>query len=314
MIEYSKRWVMAHKKEQPRELTKEEKVAEILKRANVSYDFKKAQANIALNTRCKRCGKTLSSLERVVFENKCRDCMVEENRKSRDKFVRKYIIIAFLFIVALVFGGYCANAGTKEWRIVGVVVSAIFTGVSLGYVFYTNMDKMMPGAQPKVQVWLVFGLALGIAAIIAFLTYFSKSWILYVVLMLLVLIYVAYLAVKEFNSLKEKDNLLGVYDRKSRDHEFIDSITESIKERTLQDENDRVNAISVENTDFVSPVPPETDDKIVKEEIVEVSDEKTETEEDISVSVKTTEQAEIKDDDNLSSAAEKSDDSGDFSI
>ena len=41
---------------------------------------------------------------------------------------------------------------------------------------------------------------------------------------------------------------------------------------------------------------------------------KTETEEDISVSVKTTEQAEIKDDDNLSSAAEKSDDSGDFSI
>lgn len=52
MIKYSKRWVMAHKKEQPRELTKEEKVAEILKRANVSYDFKKAQANIALNTRC----------------------------------------------------------------------------------------------------------------------------------------------------------------------------------------------------------------------------------------------------------------------
>ena len=132
--------------------------------------------------------------------------------------------------------------------------------------------------------------------------------------MLLVLIYVAYLAVKEFNSLKEKDNLLGVYDRKSRDHEFIDSITESIKERTLQDENDRVNAISVENTDFVSPVPPETDGEIIKEEIVEVSDEKTETEEDISVSVKTTEQAEIKDDDNLSSAAEKSDDSGDFSI
>ena len=114
--------------------------------------------------------------------------------------------------------------------------------------------------------------------------------------------------------LKENDNLLGVYDRKSRDHEFIDSITESIKERTLQDENDRVNAISVENTDFVSPVPPETDGEIIKEEIVEVSDEKTETEEDISVSVKTTEQAEIKDDDNLSSAAEKSDDSGDFSI
>ena len=222
--------------------------------------------------------------------------------------------LAFLFIVALVFGGYCANAGTKEWRIVGVVVSAMFTGVSLGYVFYTNMDKMMPGAQPKVQVWLVFGLALGIAAIIAFLTYFSKSWILYVVLMLLVLIYVAYLAVKEFNSLKEKDNLLGVYDRKSRDHEFIDSITESIKERTLQDENDRVNAISVENTDFVPSAPPETDGEIVKEEIDEVSDEKTETEEDISVSVKTTEQAEIKDDDNLSSAAEKSDDSGDFSI
>ena len=120
---------MAHKKEQPRELTKEEKVAEILKRANVSYDFKKAQANIALNTRCKRCGKTLSSLERVVFENKCRDCMVEESRKSRDKFVRKYIIIAFLFIVALVFGGYCANAGTKEWRIVGVVVSAMIPSV-----------------------------------------------------------------------------------------------------------------------------------------------------------------------------------------
>ena len=43
-------------------------------------------------------------------------------------------------------------------------------------------------------------------------------------------------------------------------------------------------------------------------------EEKTETEEDISVSVKTTEHAEIKDDDNLSSAAEKSDDSGDFSI
>ena len=146
--------------------------------------FKKAQASIALNTRCKRCGKTLSSLERVVFENKCRECMAEESRKSRDKFVRKYIIIAFLFIVALVFGGYCANAGTKAWRIVGVIVSAMFTGVSLGYVFYTNMDKMMPGAQPKVQVWLVFGLALGIAAIIAFLTYFSKSWILYVVLML----------------------------------------------------------------------------------------------------------------------------------
>lgn len=92
--------------------------------------------------------------------------------------------------------------------------------------------------------------------------------------MLLVLIYVAYLAVKEFNSLKEKDNLLGVYDRKSRDHEFIDSITESIKERTLQDENDRVNAISVENTDFVPSVPPETDGEIIKEEIDEVSDEK----------------------------------------
>ena len=54
--------------------------------------------------------------------------------------------------------------------------------------------------------------------------------------------------------------------------------------------------------------------EIVKEEIIAVSDEKTKTEEDISVSVKTTEQAEIKDDDNLSSAAEKSDDSGDFSI
>ena len=93
-----------------------------------------------------------------------------------------------------------------------------------------------------------------------------------------------------------------------------DSITESIKERTLQDENDSVNAISVENTDFVPPVPPETDGEIVKEEIIAVSDEKTKTEEDISVSVKTTEQAEIKDDDNLSSAAEKSDDSGDFSI
>lgn len=131
--------------------------------------------------------------------------------------------------------------------------------------------------------------------------------------MLLVLIYVAYLAVKEFNSLKEKDNLLGVYDRKSRDHEFIDSITESIKERTLQDENDSVNAISVENTDFVPPVPPETDGEIVKEEIIVVSDEKQNRRRYIRVR-KTTEQAEIKDDDNLSSAAEKSDDSGDFSI
>lgn len=46
MIEYSKRWVMAHKKEQPRELTKEEKVAEILKRANVSYDFKKRRQTL----------------------------------------------------------------------------------------------------------------------------------------------------------------------------------------------------------------------------------------------------------------------------
>lgn len=301
---------MAHKKE----LTKEEKVAEILKRANVSYDFKKAQENIALNTRCKRCGKTLSSLERVVFENKCRDCIAEESKKSRDKFVRKYIIIAFLFIVALVFGGYCANAGTKAWRIVGVAVSALFTGVSLGYVFYTNMDKMLPGAQPKVQVWLVFGLALGIAVIIAFLTYYSKSWILYVVLMLLVLIYVAYLAVKEFDSLKEKDNLMHVFDRKSRDKEFIDSITESINERTLQDENDSVNAISVENTDFIPPVPPETDDEKVEEVGRDDFCEKEEKENNKSKTEDTVEAAGIEDDENVSSAAEESDDSGDFSI
>lgn len=309
---------MAHKKE----LTKEEKVAEILKRANVDYDYKRAKENIALNTRCKRCGRTLSSLERVVFENKCRDCMTEESKNARDKFVGKYIVIAFMFVVALVFGGYCANAGTKTWRIVGVVVSALFTGVSLGYVFYTNMDKMMPGAQPKVQVWLVFGLALGIAVIIAFLTYLSKSWILYVVLMLLVLLYVAYLAVKEFSSLKERENLLSVYERKSRDKNFIDSITESINERSLQDENDSINAISVENVDYELPVPPETEEEkpvveSAEESVDETSDETSgEAAENVNESNENDVDGdcEIEGKGNYPPAAEESDDSGDFSI
>lgn len=308
---------MAHKKE----LTKEEKVAEILKRSGVNYDFKKAEENIALNTRCKRCGRTLSSLERVVFENKCRDCMAEENKKARDKFVAKYIIIAFLYVVALVFGGYCANAGTKAWRIVGVVVSALFIGVSLGYVFYTNMDKIMPSAQAKVQVWTVFGLALGIAVIIALLTYLSKSWILYVVMMLLVLAYVSYLAYKEFHALRDKENLMNVYRRKSRDKDFVDSITESIKERSLKDENDSVNAISVENTDFVLPVPPETDGAIVEETDVVVTVEKQEKTdalknakvEDI-IDESEGDSAENTAGNDDSSTAEQSDDSGDFSI
>ena len=86
---------------QKKNFTNDEKVAEILKRAGVSYDPKKAREQIALNTRCRKCGRTLSSLERVVFEDKCRDCMVEESKKARDKFVRKYIIISFFFIVAL---------------------------------------------------------------------------------------------------------------------------------------------------------------------------------------------------------------------
>ena len=82
---------------QKKNFTNDEKVAEILKRAGVSYDPKKAREQIALNTRCRKCGRTLSSLERVVFEDKCRDCMVEESKKARDKFVRKYIIISFFF-------------------------------------------------------------------------------------------------------------------------------------------------------------------------------------------------------------------------
>ncbi|MGN0791119.1 MAG: DUF5336 domain-containing protein [Christensenellales bacterium] len=295
---------------QKKSFTNDEKVAEILKRAGVSYDPKKAREQIALNTRCRKCGRTLSSLERVVFEDKCRDCMVEESKKARDKFVRKYIIISFFFIVALVFGGYCANVGTNAWRITGVVISALVTGVSVGYVLYTNMDKIMPNAQPKAQVWGVFVLALAVAAMIAVLTYFSKSWILYVVLMLIVLVYVVYVAYKEFSGLKEKENLLRVYERKSRDKEFVEDITEAIKERSLKDENDSVNSVSVENTDFRPPEPQAENFAVSKSADVNPEPFRNNGGED----AQTPEYNEKEPVNDGIPAAEESEDSGDFSI
>src|SRR5574344_1797473 len=136
---------------QKKELTEQEKIALILKNSGVNYDPKKAEAQIALNTRCKRCGHVLSSLERVVFNDKCAKCMGEETAVSRDKFVKKYIIIVFAFIASLIIGAYCASpsASSKGWTITGTVFSSIVTGISLVYVFYTNMDKMFPRIPQK---------------------------------------------------------------------------------------------------------------------------------------------------------------------
>lgn len=244
---------MAHKKE----LTEQEKIAEILKNTSVSFDPKKAQEYIALNTRCKRCGRTLSSLERITFGDKCVDCMKDIMKKKRDTFVRKYILIAFAFVVALVLGGYCANSDSKVWRIVGVAFSAVMLAFALGYVFYTNMDKIIPNVSVKIQTWIVLGLALGIDMIISILTYISNSWVLYIVLMLAVAVYVAYIAYNELLRLKENINLINVYDRKSRDKQYVESITEAIEKRSVSDKKaeEESNSHTMESDDEIAESP-----------------------------------------------------------
>lgn len=256
---------MAHKKE----LTEQEKISEILKNTSVSFDPKKAQEYIALNTRCKRCGRTLSSLERITFDDKCAECMKFLMKKKRDTFVRKYILIAFVFVVALVLGGYCANSDSMVWRIIGVAFSALMLAGALGYVFYTNMDKIIPNVSVKIQTWTVLGLVLGIDMIISILTYISNSWVLYIVLMLAVAVYVAYIAYKEFVRLKENINLIDVYERKSRDKQYVESITEAIEKRSASDKKAKEDGIldTVETDDEKAVTPADINVDFEKGEI-----------------------------------------------
>lgn len=225
---------------QKQKLSEQEKVAEILKRGKSDFDPVKAQELIALQTRCKRCGRTLGSLERVVYGDRCASCMVEETKGKRDKFVKKYIIIAFAFIAALVIGGYCAYSKDKVWQIIGTVVSSVVIGVSLVYVFYTNVDKLFPRVQPKYQVWLCFIIALVVDFILSLLIIVFKNWLVYILLMLAVAAYVAYIAYNEYVGINEKYNLIDVYNRKSRDKQYVESITEALNERALKNESGAV--------------------------------------------------------------------------
>ncbi len=218
---------------QKKELSEQEKVALILKKAGVAYDPKKAQAQIALNTRCKRCGRTLNSLERLVFENKCVNCMTEETKQKRDRFVQKYIVIAFLFIASMIIGAYCASsaASSQAWQIIGTVISCLVTGISLVYVFYSNVDKMFPRVPQKAQIWCCFIVTLIIVFVLCLLIVLVKSWIIFFILMLAVGAYMAYIAYGEYNTINERYNLIEVYKRKSRDKEYVEDITEALESR-----------------------------------------------------------------------------------
>lgn len=296
---------------QKRVLSEQEKVELILKRAGVTFDSKKAQAQIALNTRCKRCGRTLSSLERVVFENKCVTCMTEETKQKRDRFVQKYIIIAFAFIASLIIGAYCASsaASSKTWQIVGTVISCVSIGVSLVFVFYTNMDKMFPRIPAKAQIWCCFIVALIVVFIMCMLIVMVKSWIIFFIIMLAVGAYLAYIAYGEYNVINEKYNLIEVYKRKSRDKEYVESITEALETRA-SDVIDDVNPNEGEG----EPQPAEEDKNEPVQNIDKFNVIRKQDNVSAGPAVSTENGAERSDSESAQTVAEKSEDSGDFSI
>jgi hypothetical protein len=246
---------MAIKKEQ---LSQEEKVAAILNKVNKANVGKLAVPVLDISSKCKRCGRTLSALEKITFYDRCADCTAELAANSREQFFKRYVMLAIVYVTGLLLAVFLSGSESSVSKLLGTIFQAVVTGVSVMYVAYKVLPKVLPNVKQKTILWISMGFAFGVDSAVMAITVSIGKDVLFYCCCVAFLAFVIYDAYHDYAEINHRYNLLAVYRRKSLDEEYVKEVSESVKANAIVINDTLNNEIAESNA--------ETDNKFVKDE------------------------------------------------
>ncbi|MEG1613693.1 MAG: hypothetical protein RR357_05960 [Clostridia bacterium] len=223
-----------------KEVFKDEKIAEILKKVK-SVDMNKAYGELLISSKCSKCGRELSGLEKVTFFKKCAVCAKTDAEHSRDNFFKRYALIATLFVFFVIVGGVFSNAAGKAMQVMATVFQAITIGISVFYVASKVIPQIVPGTKQKIVLLISMGFAMAIDLVLIMIIIFIKTSTPYIIFLFAMVVYIAYEAYVEYLNIKQQYKLLEVYNRKSIDEEYVKTIADAVNSRDTENKISQIN-------------------------------------------------------------------------
>lgn len=211
----------------------QDKVAEILKKTKVGTSVKMCGDTVITN-KCSACGAELSSLERVVFFNKCNECAKKKTEKFREEFFKKYLLLAFLLGMMLMFDGYISKGTNKKDTFI-LVIQGIMVGATMLYICFVYIKKLYGYMKKQFKVLVAIAVSISVTGIAIGMVKVGNYIV--TVFFLTVLVLLVYNIYKDYSELKQQYNLLAVYMRKSIDEDYVTLITETVENISSENDN-----------------------------------------------------------------------------
>lgn len=226
---------MANKKTPP--LSEEEKVAAILNKIPNINASKVLGASLDITSKCVRCGKELSGLEKVTFFKKCATCAKRDAQAARENFFKRYSLLTVSIIALVLLSSFFKYSENSAMRIIGLVFEGIFVCVSVFYICFDALPLILPdklNKKNRLLISLGFAVGIGMTVITVEISGDYNYKALFIIFALLVCAYAAYKGYRDYEKMKELHNLVEVYERKSKDENYVKEVSEAISEKADQ--------------------------------------------------------------------------------
>lgn len=204
----------------------QEKVSEILKKAKVNLSSKTLGESIIAN-KCSTCSAELKALEQVVFFDKCYSCAKANVENYRESFFKRYLLQFLLVGLMIIINGYINNFTEKS--IFMLILQSFTIAFTLLYISFNYIKKAINHLKMQYKALVIMVLSLAVISLtIGIIKVGSVVITLYFLTVLGLLVYNVY---KDYAVLKEKYNLVNIYERKSNDTEYVNSVKQAIKNK-----------------------------------------------------------------------------------
>ncbi len=258
---------MANKKTPP--LSEEEKVAAILNKIPNISASKVLGASLDITSKCIRCGKELSGLEKVTFFKKCVTCAKRDAQTARENFFKRYSLLTVSIIALVLLSSFFKYSENSAMRIIGLVFEGIFVCVSVFYICFDALPLILPDKLTKKNRLLIsLGFAVGIGMSIITVEISNEYKAVFIIFALLVVAYAAYKGYRDYEKMKELHNLVELYERKSKDENYVKEVSEAISEKAEQSvivkKTEKCNLCCDSEGSLVVDAPKETEEAVVR--------------------------------------------------
>lgn len=216
-------------------LSQEEKIAAILNKVQGVDSTKAFGASLDITSKCIKCGKELSGLEKVTFFKKCVTCTKRDATTARENFFKRYTLLAVFIIAFVLMSSFFKNSEMSAMKIMGYVFESVFVCVTVFYICFDALPLILADKLTKKSRLLIsLGFASGLGMTVITIELAGEFKALFAIFVVLVCGYAIFKAYKDYMKIKEQLNLLEVYERKSKDQKYVQEVSEAICEKAEQ--------------------------------------------------------------------------------